>query len=198
MIIGPTFAIGHIPKTGGDALHAWCDALQDRRLDVDSPLSPLKHLSFADRSDCHGRQRYVLTLRRLPEWTLSYLQETTFHATEQLRWDFQEAGESLRPSAALLQPYADIRLAELRKDWTVTDWLIAGDSLLDQLQRFLEQHYRPLTAEEKAAMSGALVKPPRMYNRDVRSWWTRREIEQIYRLNPTWSAIENMIYGGLL
>lgn len=194
MIIGPAFAIGHIPKTGGDALDAWVQSIGDGGLICEGPLAPKKHFAFVDRPLGNDKPRKALSIRPLAEWTLSYLHEVTFHPEEMKSWGFRRKADCLRPSAAFLHPYADLRLQEMRRGAIVTDLLRCGPHLLGDLIVFLNDAFRPLTAGEIERMSAKAVKPPREYNRDLNAWWTDQEIEALYRMNPIWAAVEGLAF----
>lgn len=62
MVIGEKFAYGHIPKTGGDAVHAWLS--QFKGLQIDPISESRKHHYFWERGI--RRDVYALSIRRLP------------------------------------------------------------------------------------------------------------------------------------
>ena len=36
------------------------------------------------------------------------------------------------------------------------------------------------------------------YDRELRNWFSERQLDQLYRRNPLWAALERELYGGLL
>lgn len=197
MIIGKNFAIGHIPKCGGDAVCRWCAALKDDGLYIDSNATRKKHDMFCLRPEAMGKQHYILAIRRLPEWTMSLMQEDSQHPDVVRQWGFDSREAMLRKDAAFLQSYGDFLLSKMRMEVEITHWLRTGATLFEDLLEVLGEVYRPITESEATIMKAAVVKMPRPYCHDVREFWTLKEIETLYKLNPQWSAIENMVFGGL-
>src|SRR6516162_2734582 len=62
MVIGERFAYGHIPKTGGDAVHSWLAQIDGVQVD---PLSEARKHQFFWERDIH-KDVYILSFRRLP------------------------------------------------------------------------------------------------------------------------------------
>lgn len=198
MIVGRNFAIGHIPKTGGDAIHSWCSAVNDDSLIIDPANNGYKHKPFHYRAEAFGKSYYVLAIRRLPEWTLSFLHHISQDIGLVQKWGFRSVEESLHPEAAFRQAFADYHLSRMRAETEITHWLRAGATLLDDLLDTLAEVYRPLTAQDIAKAKAVRVKQPRTYCHDTKAVWTANELETIYRLNPQWSAIENLVFGGFV
>lgn len=198
MIIGRAFAIGHIPKTAGDAVHAWCRAINDQDLVIDDTIPGNgKHETFTQRSESRGKRFYALGIRRLPEWTASLMHEDARNKQLASDWGFQDPEQLRQPGAAIHQPYADWHLARMRQGVIVTHWIRSGPTALDDLIEFLTEVYRPLRQAEIDAMRAVVVKPPRSYSHVIESRWSRQELETMYRLNPQWAAIEALTYGGM-
>ena len=81
MIIGPDFAIGHISRTGGDAMRAYFRALNMPNVYIQAEENNAKHDPFHSRPDASGKKLYVVMIRKLDEWALSqmnalYLEES--------------------------------------------------------------------------------------------------------------------------
>src|SRR5580704_4091039 len=100
MVIGDTFAYGHIPKTGGDAVHAWLSQIEG--LQVDSTEEARKHHFFWHRSI--RRNLYVLSIRRLPFWALSYLHELANHPASAQYYGIPPDNTVRPENAFLLRP----------------------------------------------------------------------------------------------
>ena len=196
MIYSRTFAFGHIPKTGGDAIHLWLRALRDRDLTIDSIDGPWKHDHFAMRPETQGQRFYVSTIARLPAWLLSLLWEDSTHANVVADWGFASAEEMRRPDAAFRHCYGDWHLSRMRQGVEITHWLRSGATLFDDMVATIGDVHRPLEPDEIETMRAARVKRPRPYDHDVRTFWTRQEMETLYRMNPQWAAIEALVFGG--
>lgn len=198
MIIGRNFAIGHIPKTGGDAIHTWVRAMNDEYLIVDDVAPGQgKHDTFVYRPETRGKQFYVLGIARLPIWTLSLMHEDSRKTGPAADWGHQRPEDMRLPSGAFRQPYGDWHLARMRQGVQITHWLRSGPQLLDDLIACLCDVYRQLRQDEIDRMRQVAVKPPRSYDHDLRATWTREERETLYRLNPQWAAIEALAYGDM-
>lgn len=196
MIIGPEFAVGHIPKTGGDALHQWCAALRDPLLTVDHTAGPEKHAPFSARPEVAGKRHYVLAIRPLPEWTLSYLHEIITHpGLAELCGLTPE--RVIAPESGLVRGYADGYLEEITAGVTITHWLRCGPCLLADLERTLEAIHRPLTRGELRTLRRTRVKPPRGYPQRAAAFWTPAQTQELYRLNPRWAEVERIVFGEL-
>src|SRR5205085_2345539 len=88
-------AFGHIPKTGGDAVHAWLAQIDG--LQVDPVTEARKHEFFWQRDV--SRVVYVLSVRRLPFWALSYLHELALHPAAARHYGLPP-GDTVRPEHA--------------------------------------------------------------------------------------------------
>jgi hypothetical protein len=191
MVIGETFAYGHIPKTGGDAVHAWLSQLGG--LQVDPVSEARKHHYFWERGI--RRDLYVLSIRRLPFWALSYLHELTLHPASARQYGIPP-DDALRPEHAFrLRPdeYLFQHQAGGRK---IGVWL-RMEHLFDDVLQFIGQHVRPLTPALRERLGRAPTKGQRTYNHDVNAFFSADQIAALYARFPAWSAIERMVYGGL-
>jgi hypothetical protein len=191
MVIGETFAYGHIPKTGGDAVHAWLAAV--RGLAVDSPGDPGKHDFFWERG--LYRPVYALSIRRLPFWALSYLHELAYHPAAARRYGIPP-DDPVRPEHALrLAP--DEYLRQHRAGGREVAVWLRMENLFDDVVRFIDRHVRPVTADLRRRLAAVPTKGRRNYDHDVDSFFTRRQIAALYEQSPAWAAVERRVYGGL-
>lgn len=190
MIHGLNFVWGHIGKTGGDATHTLLSLFPDLVLQADALSDPRKHDTFRVRNIVPDSRHFVLNIRRLPCWVISFVN----HVKD------THYGYTLPPSSVLSRT----RLPDhLIRDYTgdgqfpIRRWL-RMENLREDLLDFLHQDVRPITAEEAEQLRAYSTSPPRKYDHDVHRWFTRGEVEQLYALNPLWAAIEQKTYGNLL
>ena len=196
MVITKNWVYGHLAKTGGDAVHQWCRQLVseghlDSQAIIDSLNGPAKHDPFVARPTAQGKEKYVLGMRRLPSWTLSFLHEVTrSNRAIMMQYGWQTIEQVLRPESALAAPFADLHLQHIDPDGErVTDWL-RSESLLKDFTKFLS-----LTTETAELLQRVPTKT--RHDRDARQFFTRRQIYDLYRLNSRWAAYECMVYGEL-
>ncbi len=191
MIIGDTFAVGHIPKTGGDAAHAWFAQLPG--VEVDPPGEARKHQYFWERDV--RKPLYALSIRRLPSWALSYLHELTIHPTSAQYYGLPP-GDTVRPECAFaLTPDEYLRQHQLGGRH-IGAWL-RMEHLFDDVVRFIGRHVRPVTADLQRRLESVPTKGRRGYDHDVDAFFTRDQMAALYARNPLWAAVEREVYGGL-
>ncbi len=191
MIIGDTFAYGHIPKTGGDAVHAWLSQIDG--LQIDPIVKSLKHDFFWQRAI--RRSRYVLSIRRLPFWALSYLQELASHPAAARDYGIPP-DDTVRPEYAfLLRPdqYLQQHQAGGRP---ISVWL-RMEHLFDDVIQFIDRHVQPMTPELLQRLSSVPTKGRRNYDHNIHSFFSADQIAELYATFPEWSAIERKVYGSL-
>jgi hypothetical protein len=191
MVIGPTFAYGHIPKTGGDAVHAWLALIEG--LEVDPVSEARKHHFFWERGV--RKDLYVLSIRRLPGWALSYLQELAYHPAA-ARYYGLPPGGSARPEHAFALRPDDYLLQHQQGGREIGVWL-RMEHLFDDVLRFIGDHIRPVTPEFRSRLAAVPTKGRRDYDHDVRAFFTPVQIAGLYARNPVWSAVETRVYGSL-
>ena len=191
MVIGEKFAYGHIPKTGGDAVHAWL-ALVDG-LHVDSLDEARKHQFFWERDI--RKDLYVLSIRRLPFWALSYLHELAFHPTAARHYDLPP-GDTVRPEHAFALTPDEYLQQHQRGGRVIGEWL-RMEHLFDDTVRFIEDYIQPVTPELYRRLSAVTTKGQRGYNHDIHRFFKPRQIARLYARNPVWAAVEEGVYGDL-
>ena len=175
MVIGEKFAYGHIPKTGGDAVHAWLSQIDG--LEVDPINENRKHECFSMRGI--RRDIYVLSIRRLPFWALSLLHELAVHPDVSRAYGIPP-GNTVRPEHALLLK-ADECLEQYQSfGRTVSVWL-RMEHLFDDLVQFINEHIQPVTPELRRRLLAVRTKGQRSYNHDVDAFFTPDQIAQTVR-----------------
>jgi hypothetical protein len=191
MVIGDTFAYGHIPKTGGDAVHAWLSQLEG--LQVDPIVKALKHDFFWQRAI--RRNLYVLSIRRLPFWALSYLQELANHPAAAREYGIPP-GDTVRPEYAfLLRP--DEYLHQHQAGGRPIGVWLRMEHLFDDVIQFIDTHIRPVTLELRQRLSSVPTKGRRNYDHNIHAFFSTDQIADLYATFPVWSAIERNVYGSL-
>jgi hypothetical protein len=191
MIIGETFAIGHIPKTGGDAIHAWLAQIDG--VQVDPVTEARKHDYFWQRGV--RKATYALSIRRLPFWALSYLHELAFHPPAARHYGIPP-GDTVRPEHAFaLRPDEYLRQHRLGGR-EIGVWL-RMEHLFDDVLRFISEYVQPITPLLRDRLSAVPTKGQRGYNHNVHAHFTPGQIARLYARNPDWAAVEAKVYGSL-
>jgi len=195
VIVGRTWAWGHIPKTGGDATRAMVTALG---LDVE--LTPAaereKHSPFGTHLDPDGKDRiYAANIRRLPAWTISVLVHRRVFG-----WFPPDASpRAVSVEEAIEGGWGDERLGLLTNDGrtAVNRWL-RTEVLASDLLRLLAE-VEPVDVLAREQRRQRLSSFPRVnamtYDHDLRQWFTRAQVDALYAKNPQWVDIEDRIYG---
>jgi hypothetical protein len=191
MVIGETFAYGHIPKTGGDAVHSWLAQIDGLQVD---PLSEArKHHYFWERDI--RKSVYVLSIRRLPFWTLSYLHQLAFHPAAARHYGIPP-DDTVQPEYAFaLKPDEYLRQHQVGGR-EIGVWL-RMEYLFDDVIRFIEEYIQPVTTHLRQRLLAVPTKGQRDYNHNVLDFFTPDQIAAVYARNPIWSAVETNVYGGL-
>ncbi|GJM45045.1 MAG: hypothetical protein DHS20C21_18870 [Gemmatimonadota bacterium] len=192
MVIGKSFAWGHMGKTGGDATWRLFQCVPDLVERAHDPTDPAKHRRFVEEN-VQGKT-LVLNLRRLPSLTLSYVNHARFHG---LGPD-QPAGTEITPEEALEELRAErvIRNHTDRGNLTIHRWL-RMEHLREDFLEFVST-LRPLTSAEVQAVRAVTTKKPMPYDHDPRTFFSPDQIVQLYENSPTWARYEREVYGDLL
>jgi hypothetical protein len=188
VVTGKSFAYGHIPKTGGDAVHAWL--AQVGGLEVDSLDEARKHQFFWERDV--RKDLYVLSIRRLPYWALSYLHELAFHPTAARHYGLPP-GDTVRPEHAFALTPDEYLRRHQRGGREISVWL-RMEYLFDDTVRFIGEHVCPVTADLRQRLEAVPTKGRRGYDHDVHAFFTPDQIEELYARNPLWLAVEMNVY----
>src|SRR5262245_6502647 len=191
MVIGEEFAYGHIPKTGGDAVHAWLAQIDG--LEVDPLDQARKHQYFWEREV--QKPLYVLSIRRLPFWALSYLHELAYHPAAARHYGIP-ASDTVRPEHAFaLTP--DEYLTQHQKGGRKIGVWLRMESLFEDTVRFVDEHVQPVTPELSRRLLSVPTKGQRGYDHDVNAFFTTEQITALYSRHPVWASIEMQVYGSL-
>jgi hypothetical protein len=188
MVIGQTFAWGHLPKTAGKATVAMFGLFPDVILSAD-PAG--EHVPFASREAQIGDRMLVGNLRRLPNWTLSWA-----------HWRAHPLREGDHPLDSPAQmasvPRADQILAVFTDHgrFHIDRWL-RMEQLAEDFTAFVSG-LRELSDEERHKIAAFEQVNALDYEHDVLQWFTPRQIRRMYERNPAWAAAEQRVYGDLV
>jgi hypothetical protein len=205
MIVSDKIIWLHIPKTAGDAtLRMFAEVPVAWRL-FDPHTDPRKHGVLADawaRAPGSESCAVIANLRRLPEILVSYFHHMQRHAPDQLYANGRRFAELAyreylhfvleHPEQQSYDWILDNHLGDREPDHflRVSD---LGASFLDVVGRY---HAIPADAKPRIEAVRANVGP---YQRGgPADWFTRDEMETLYRNCPRWTRTERMVYGNTL
>jgi len=187
MITGRNFTYAHLPKVGGDAAVVYFLALT--KCSADPFYKASKHDPYWERIESYAKEHLVCGIRRLPDWTWSFMYELTHH--------MRRVGPVLgldnpvNVEFALSLPWADhsmLRVIHLKR---VTDW-IRCENVFDDIVEFIDKQVEPLDS----ALISTARKLPTKPRRNKGHPFSADQVAQLYKLNPHWAAVEKEIYGG--
>jgi hypothetical protein len=194
MVIGETFAWGHVPKTGGDATLAMFRVFPELIVQADAPDTNDKHCPFHWREDRVRGKCLILNIRRLPAWMLSYAQ----HVARGGVYPDYVPLPLPAPDEIAERTVADEVLGALTdggriavSTWLRTEWL--RWDFLDLVAQLAEV---PESRRRQIARMGMINAG--QYDHDVSHWFTAQQIRRMYENNPRWAAIERQVYGALI
>jgi hypothetical protein len=194
MVIGRTFAWGHLPKAGGDATAGMFQIFGDLVEHQDPPDSDVKHTLFRDRRAQIEGKRLVLNFRRLPEWVLS----RAHHVNKRGLAPEYKPQPMQSPHELAESQFPDFRLGTFTDEGRLQiDRWLRVESLADDFLTFISE-LRDVSDSERARVLELGVVNEGSYDRDLEHWFTPEQIEEMYRRNPGWAAVEERLYGGLV
>jgi len=186
MIESDRFIIGHIPKTGGDAVKQIIESLGLPGVSMNWIGDPKKHDPITEDPG----KSYILTLRRLPERELSGYYHCVIH-------------EGIEPVADPAEWILERCLSEeALQRHTLNglfrpDFVIRSEDLRDDLLAVL-RHFYDLTARQEILVQTTPTKGSNVYNRSIEDHFTKDQIQELYNRSPLWREIEEQAYGGSL
>jgi hypothetical protein len=189
MVIGDTFAWGHMRKTGGDATLTMFQLFPELINAADPRHREVKHTPFTARSGAIQGKTLVCNIRRLPSLILSWSHHKNYwgHKGNPVPMDspYQMSESSL----------ADKWLAELTGDgqFKIDRWLrweYLAQDFLDFISEVTEVTERQRKKIFEIGKINALH-----YDHDVIHWFSEQQIARMYESNPVWGSIEKEVYG---
>jgi hypothetical protein len=192
VVIGKTFAWGHMGKTGGDATWRLFRCVSDLVGFEHLPEDPEKHQRFTERTDLSGK-RLFLNLRRLPSLVLSYVNHAFHYGLDATT----PAGTRMTAEEAVVFPRPEqmIRNHTANGCLDIDRWLRMENLREDFVD--LVKTIRPVTVAERAEILSVTTKPPMDYDHDPFSFFTREQVVRLYENSPMWAAYEAEVYGNL-
>lgn len=190
MITTPYFTIGHIGKTGGDAAAMICRAVfvvdnLEPNYKIDSIFDDAKNRSFDGTEN-----KRLLTFRKLPSYILSIAEHmitvggmepwTSSFCSELKNGD----DELKRMTCSGKYPVSGyLRMCNLRED----------------LLRLLKATYgKKFSIKHERIVSNCPTKAPAVYDHDVYKFFSKEQIQKLYKANPQWARIEKSLYRNLM
>jgi hypothetical protein len=191
MVIADRFAWAHLPKAAGTATIAMFNAFEGLVRFADSPDDVDAHVSFSERFEQVERKLLVLNVRRLPAWVISRAHYVSrrgvYPSFEPIPMPAsQELAESSFPDERLALFTDGGRL-------DIDRWLRV-ESLADDVIDLVSE-LRGVTDDERARVADVGRVNALDYDRRVSHWFTPAQVEQLYRSNPAWAAVEQRVYG---
>ncbi len=191
MVIGETFAWGHLQKTGGNTTLEMFHLFPDLVRFADPRNTEAKHSSFGDRVQLVGGKHLVANIRRLPPWALSWSQHLAHPKREKpipMASPHQMAQSSIADRFLL-------RLTNERK-FRVNRWL-RMEALADDFLDFVEE-LTDVNEDRKTQIFSLDAVNAIHYDHEVGHWFTKEHIASLYENNPVWASIEREVYGDLM
>lgn len=206
MVIGESFAWGHIGKTGGDATASLFAAINGLAQTIDPTSDIHKHDTFQYRGV--KDKVLVLNIRRLSSWVISYYNH---HYLSPVGFDTLSS-PSVAPGNPKFLTSEDKILFQCRDrkiDLSVTTlpdrmlkiyvadqeiyWL-RMESLRRDFINFVNKFFRRLTTYETFKVLTLRTKKNNPYDHDINRWFSCEQITQLYKNNPLWASIEQQHY----
>lgn len=194
MVIGRGFAWAHLPRTAGTATLAMFELFPDLVDFADPAESEDQHATFGDRAARVEGKVLSLNFRRLPAWVLSRAQRVALHGVE----------PDYRP-AAMQSPHELSRsnLPDRRLDlftgagrFEIDRWLRV-EHLADDFLGLVAE-FRDTTHDEQQRVRGVGQVNAIDYDHDVSHWFTAARLRDMYACNPSWTKLEERVYGSLM
>lgn len=200
MIIGESFIWLHFPKCAGttttSVLLQNFDTDPSIAFDITGRGEPVWHETVAEREARIGAslsdKDVVANIRRLPAYVVSKI-----HYTESLNPDIRHTREHLLTGQFLeadgFENSADNLLQHYDAN-SINHWIRTEHLKEDFISVF--SRYLDLAGKDLSALSRQINSND--YNRDLRKWYSRRELAALYSANPEWAELERRVYGSLL
>jgi hypothetical protein len=191
MVIGDGFAWAHLPKAAGTATVAMFGAFEGLVRFSDSPDDVDAHVNFSERPEQIEGKLLVLNIRRLPAWVISRACYVSRHGV----YPSFEPIAMPAPQELAASSFPDERLALFTDGGRleVDRWLRVESLAGDVIE--LVSELRDVTDDERARVTDVGRVNALDYDHRVSRWFTPAQVEQLYRSNPAWAAVEERVYG---
>ena len=203
MVIGERFVWVHIPKTAGDSTRKMFDLVKGSYLFGDHSTVEIKHRTFTQTMAAGDLQSHniaakdrILNLRRLPCWVLSHCQHKL--RINRIRFSRQDliTGRLRIEHASEEGTSADQVLKRFAGGETIAHWLrteFLAEDFIEVLGKYVE-----ISEAQRKMIRATRENVNPTYNRDIRLWYTRKQMTYVYESNPSWTMLEKQIYGNTL
>ncbi len=205
MVICNEFIWLHIPKTAGDATLAMFKLLDHEWAVIDPNTDPEKHGTLAD---AHARVResaqlpVIANLRRLPELVLSYFFHMQRHRADEVfangrSFGQMDFGEFSRYLVEHPETHSYDNVIEgFVGDRAVDHWIRVSDLSAS----FVEIIGSIISLDETVCEQLLSVRANvgTYDKRSITDWYSREDIEALYRNAPRWREAELKTYGDLM
>ena len=192
MVIGERFAWAHLPKTGGDTTVALFKLFGELQLQIDSGNTNVKHTFFPDRRDQVAGKHLAMNIRRLPAWVLSRAQ----HKTREGLWPEYRQLPMDSPRQMVEEcTIADRRLHQFKGPFEIDTWMRL-EHLRTDFVAFISG-FVEIDDERRRLIFDLPAVDVAEYDKRWSNWFTDEQLAEMYDRNPTWAALEELLYGGL-
>lgn len=152
--------------------------------------SNTKHTLFFARSGDVAHRKLLLNLRRLPEWMLSYC----LYTAKLGKYPEYEPMPMLSPRVMSEMGLADQHLSWFTDQgrfqiyyWLRTEYL--AEDFLNIIGQFTE-----VTPDQQLAVRAVGSVNALNYDRQISSWFSKKQVLRMYEQNPQWAQVERAIY----
>jgi len=193
MIIGRSFAWGHMGKTGGDAVLELFRCVPDLVEFAHDVGDPNKHITFSKMGVADSGKQLVLNIRRLPSLALSYVNHAYRYGLDPTK----PKGTVLTPEMACTFPRFEGMLRNQIDQGRlhISRWL-RMEHLRDDFVAWVSS-IRPLSDVEVERIRSVPTKAPMSYDHDWRRFFSPQQVATLYRVSPLWTSYELQVYGRL-
>jgi hypothetical protein len=225
MVIHEKFAYGHIPRTGGSAIHLFLEIFAaELGLKMDLAGDHSKHDPFSIRGIDNSRL-LVLSCRRLPSWYISWTSmaiNTGINTKKaSMVWQKPHLEDLLNPnskynhrinlefgSSFATLPDAYLHAFTSGGKLRIDQWFKVDSGLVMDIQKFVSSYvvvtdaHRQRLEQMRLHTLGMVKKQgyrcTAKYNHDVFAHFTPEEVAILYKNNPHWASIEEQVFGNLI
>jgi hypothetical protein len=191
VIIGKTFAWGHIPKTGGDATAALVGLFPDLIDSSDPADSNEKHSLFRDREEEIDGKLLVLNIRRLPSWLLS----RAHHAAAQGVFPDYKPTPMQSPHQMAESQFPDGWLSYFTDNGRLRiDRWLRMEHLVEDFFELVSELTDVSEEQRQGIFALGQVKERPTYDPEPYHWFTEEQVRRMYENNPLWRAVERQVY----
>jgi hypothetical protein len=194
VVVAERFVWVHMPKTAGDAASAMFAAVDGLVEFADPADSNDKHLPFFAREDDLTGKLRVMNIRRLPSWVLSAAHHRAAHG---LHPEYRPLPLETPEELSCKTDADDLMRWMTDHDRLAVDRWLRAEHLEEDVLGLLDEIgvLNPEAARRVRAVGQVNVGT---YDRDLRRWFTPKQVRRLYQRNPRWAELEGQVYGDRL